>query len=329
MTIDAVLTHHTDTYASGVARFNELLADHLGVPFASAFDDGALMYRSPLLSFKCNELPRSAQQLLLARLTDGTWQRPQCFLHDWHDASLERSLIKACSVVWAGNLEINCAIADLHGAVREAWTPGLLMDRRVISRAEISVLSFGMAHKIQSSQFRRLRELLDASGRSYAVYVSSATHATSSAGADHAVYQEMHELFPAGLWFLGNLSDVAVYNRVLECTFFASFFPAGVRANNTSIAAAMENGAVCITNLDVHSPPEFVHMENILDINQLEALPSDLLELRRISVAAMETARARGWDALVSAMRADSREGSTAGGESNRELDPRASPAGP
>ena len=34
----------------------------------------------------------------------------------------------------------------------------------------------------------------------------------------------MHEVFPS-LYFLGNLSDVAVYNQLREATFFAAFFP--------------------------------------------------------------------------------------------------------
>ncbi len=302
MTIDAVLTHHTDTYASGVARFNQLLADHLGVPFASVFDDVARTYRRPLLSFKCSELSRSEAVLLRERLADGGWE-PSCFLHDWAAGPLERSMVAASSVVWAGNLAVRDAVASLHEDVREGWTPGLVRDCRVISSAEISVFSFGMAHKIQTRHFKRLRELLDESGKSYAVYVSSATHATSSVRADHAVYREMHELFPTGLWFLGNLSDVAVYNRLLTCTFFASFFPDGVRANNTSVAAAMEHGAVCITNLDGYSPSQYAHGVNMLDISRLEELPDDRLQLRRLSVAAIETARQRDWDSLAAAMR--------------------------
>ena len=53
----------------------------------------------------------------------------------------------------------------------------------------------------------------------------------------------------------------------------AAFFPSGVRANNGTVAAAMEHGAVVITNLDEFSPPEFVHMHNVVDINRCEELP--------------------------------------------------------
>jgi hypothetical protein len=115
----------------------------------------------------------------------------------------------------------------------------------------------------------------------------------------HLIFDELHEIFPDTLYFLGNLSDLAVYNYLRSSTFFASFFLGGVRANNGSVAAAMEKGAVVITNLDEHSPPEFVHLDNLIDIAQLTELPTDEGELEAISRRAAETARARGWDALV------------------------------
>jgi hypothetical protein len=161
------------------------------------------------------------------------------------------------------------------------------------------VFSFGMAHKIRTDLFRRLRQLLDASGCSYAVYVSAANHETTRMRDAHLIFDEMHDVFPQTLFFLGNLSDVAVFNYLRASTFFASFFLGGVRANNGSVAAAMEKGAVVITNLDEHSPPEFVHMDNVIDIERCEQLPRDPLVLQQISARAMETGRERGWDALV------------------------------
>jgi hypothetical protein len=176
-------------------------------------------------------------------------------------------------------------------------------DCRVFTPAEVSVFSFGMAHKIQTELFRRLRQLLEGTGRSYVVYVSTATHETKSTRDAQSVFEEMDEIFPGRLFFMGNLSDVAVYNQLRMSTFYAAFFPRGARANNTSVAAALEFGAVVLTNLDRHSPPELRHMENVIDLNRCEALPSDPLTLQRISVRAMETARERGWEALVARLR--------------------------
>ena len=111
----------------------------------------------------------------------------------------------------------------------------------------------------------------------------------------------MHGLFPS-LYFLGNLSDVAVHNQLRQSTFFAAFFPKGVRANNTTVAAAMETGAVVVTNLDAHSPPEYVHLENVIDIGRCAELPTDPAVLAGLRERAFATAKARGWDELVERM---------------------------
>ena len=205
--------------------------------------------------------------------------------------------------MFCGNLEVLDGAAAINPVAEPVWTPGLLLDQRLYTPAQLSVFSFGMAHKIRVEEFRRLRRLLETSARSYIITVSSANHETASMRDAQTVFEEMREIFPDALYFMGNLSDVAIYNALQTSTFFAAFFERGVRANNTSVAAAMEQGAVVITNLDRHSPREFQHMVNVIDIEQAEALPTDPLVLRRISVAAMETARSRGWEQLIARMR--------------------------
>src|SRR4029079_9458035 len=87
-------------------------------------------------------------------------------------------------------------------------------------------------------------------------------------------------------------------------TFLAAFFEKGLRANNTSVNAAMECGCAVITNLDEHSPRGLVHMKNVIDINQSDRLPdADLTQ--RIGSAAREIAHAQyGWDQLGAPLRA-------------------------
>jgi hypothetical protein len=228
--------------------------------------------------------------------------RPEAYLHNWAGSQIERELVARCARVWCGNLAVRAEVERLHANCRDAFTPGLILDQREFVPCEITVFSFGMAHKLRTESFRRLRQLLERSGRTYAVHVSTATHAASSIEEDSVVFEEMQALFPAHLYFLGHLSDVAIYNAVRDATFFASFFPGGVRANNTSVAAAMEQGAVVITNLDRYSPPEFQHGVNVLDIAQLTDLPTHRTELRRIGVAAAEVAQHRSWKALAGAL---------------------------
>lgn len=299
---DAVITHHRDGFRSGVARFNELLAHELGVPLHPLDAASLALPRQPLLSFKVSELGAPERALLeqLAGRAGAAWE---LFLHELCSDPLEDALVRGAVRVVAGNHEIAARLAAVRHDVQVAWTPGLLLDDRCFRPAEISIFSFGMAHKLRLDMFRKLRALLDAGGRSYVVYVSAANHETASLRDSQSVFEEMHEIFPEELFFLGNLSDVAVAHYLRECTFYAAFFGGGVRANNTSVASAMERGAVVVTNLDEHSPPELEHLRNVIDIGHCDRLPDDPLVLKQLSVAAMETGRGRSWQGLARVLR--------------------------
>jgi hypothetical protein len=295
--IDAVVTHHRDSFRSGVGRFNELLAERLGVPLFGIRRLPSAGCARPLLSFKVSELA-AAETAVLSKLVETRPFSWELFLHVYDGLDLEVGLVAGASRVHCGNHEIYAHARRLNPSCQILWSPGLILDERVFSKTEISVFSFGMAHKIRTDLFRRLRDLLDGSGCSYALYVSAANHETTRIRDAQLIFDELHEIFPA-LFFLGNLSDVAIFNYLRTSTFFATFFIGGARANNGSVAAAMEKGAVVITNLDEHSPPELVHLDNVIDVNQCRELPLDPLVLSRISGRAMETGRERGWDRLV------------------------------
>jgi hypothetical protein len=296
--IDAVVTDHLNTFASGVARFNAILAQELGVPLLGLADPALDEAARPLLSFKPGEL--NVDEEMRVRAIVGRDGRPfEVYLHDWRDLPVEREMVRRAARVWSGNAEVEEHVDSLHPDVRAAWTPGLLRDHRRFQPAEISVFSFGMAHKIRTDMFQKLKALLDESGRSYRLYVSTANHETSSVREAELVYAQMHELFPKGLYFMGNLSDVAVYNYLQTTSFFAAFFAHGVRANNTSVAAAMEQGCVVVTNLDEYSPPHLEHMVNIIDIERCEELPEDPLTLRELGLNAMRVSRERSWERLA------------------------------
>jgi hypothetical protein len=89
----------------------------------------------------------------------------------------------------------------------------------------------------------------------------------------------------------------------VDCTFLAAFFDKGLRANNTTVNAAMECGCAVITNLDEHSPAGLVHMRNVIDVGRCERLP-DAAEAERIGRAAREIAHGEyGWEQLVAQLR--------------------------
>jgi hypothetical protein len=302
--IEFIVSHRLNTFASGVARFNDIMAEHLGVRVIGLFEEDLPLTGVPLLSFKVSEFS-DVEREHLAELLDRTSWRSRVFVHDWAGTDVEERIVRAADVVYCGNHHVHAQVQKLNSRLEILWSPGLILDDRRFHPTAISVFTFGMAHKLRTEMFVRLRELLERSGLPWAVYVSSANHETAAIRDAQIVFEEVNALFPSGLFFLGNLSDVAVYNYLQDTTFFAAFFEGGVRANNGTVAAALEHGAVVITNLDEHSPPEYVHMRNLIDVRQCEELPSDPMVLKSIAVEAMATARQRRWPQLIDRLRAE------------------------
>jgi hypothetical protein len=136
------------------------------------------------------------------------------------------------------------------------------------------------------------------------MYVSTALHENTSFDGSFVVrFEELQSIFNGQVYFMGYLSDTAVFNHLMDCTFLAAFFEKGLRANNTTVNAAMECGCSVITNLDEFSPEGLVHMKNVIDINLCDRLP-DLEQNGRIGLAARDIAHARyGWERLVAQLR--------------------------
>ena len=298
---DGVLGYHLSPHGCGIAKFNATLAARLGVPIVHVFDPRAARLEKPLLSIKIAEFSE-ADHLALDRFVRALKpaQSLRIFLHQYGDSALEERLVRRADVVWCGNAEIVEQLRHIRPDAIEAWCPGSLRDATRFARPEISVFSFGMAHKVRTQHYRRLRELLEATGRSYAIYLSTALHEGTRFDDDFtAAFEELRELFNGRVYFLGFLSAAALFNQMCDATFVAAFFESGVRANNTSVNSAMECGAIVITNLDDRSPPEYVHLENAIDIGRCERLPVEPEERARIRAQALAVASHFGWDNLL------------------------------
>jgi hypothetical protein len=228
----------------------------------------------------------------------------ELFLHAFDATSIEQRLIAAAARVYVGNRELVDTLMPLRPDVVEAFCPGTLLNPQRFQRTELSVFTFGMAHKIRVPLYRRLHSLLEATGKSYSVYVSTALHENTSFDGSFVVrFEELQAIFGERVYFMGYLSDTAVFNHIVDCTFLAAFFEKGLRANNTSVNAAMECGCAVITNLDEHSPRGLAHMKNVIDVNACDRLP-DLEQAEKIGRAAREIAHADyGWDQLVAQLR--------------------------
>ena len=301
--IDCIAGYHLNPWTCGIAKFNTILARHLSLPVVGIGSADLKGYERPLLSLKLSEFTpddaRALHEWVMAH--EG---RYELFLHAFDGTATEHKLMASAARVYCGNRELSHELTPARPDIVELFCPGTLLNPQRFQRTELSVFTFGMAHKIRVPLYRRLRDLLDATGKSYSVYVSTALHENTSFDGSFVVrFEELQALFNGQVYFMGYLSDTAVFNQLVDCTFLAAFFEKGLRANNTTVNAAMECGCAVITNLDEHSPAGLVHLNNLIDINKCEQLP-DEAEAGRIGRAAREIAHAEyGWEQLVTQLR--------------------------
>jgi len=301
--IDCIAGYHLNPWTCGIAKFNDILARNLEVPVVGVGSPELQLHRRPLLSLKMSEFtPVDAQAL--AEWVEAHTGGFELFLHAFDGTPMEHRLVAAAARVYCGNRELSHTLAPSRPDIVELFCPGTLLNPQRFHQTELSVFTFGMAHKIRVPLYRRLRDLLDATGRSYSIFVSTALHENTSFDGSFIVrFEELQALFGGHVYFMGYLSDTAVFNHLVECNFLAAFFEKGLRANNTTVNAAMENGCAVITNLDEHSPHGLVHMKNVVDINMCDRLP-DVDTAATIGLAARDIAHSRyGWDSLVAQLR--------------------------
>lgn len=297
--IDCIAGYHLNPWTCGIAKFNTILARHLELPVVGIGTGDLAKYRRPLLSIKASEFSEH-DAAELDRWGQAHADRFELFLHAFDGTEIEWRLLAAAGRVCVGNAELHEMLRPVRPDVQEMFCPGTILSPQRFQKTELSVFTFGMAHKIRVPLYRELRDRLDATGKTYSVYVSTALHENTSFDGSFVVrFEELQSIFDRHVYFLGYLSDTAVYNHLMDCTFIAAFFEKGLRANNTTVNAAMESGCAVITNLDRHSPEGFVHMTNVIDINLCDRLPG-ADEARRIGVAAREIAHSRyGWEQLI------------------------------
>ena len=301
--IDCIAGYHLNPWTCGIAKFNAILAKHLDVHVVGIRAVELGNFERPLLSLKLSEF--TAQDAEDLDLWSASHQGQfELFLHAFDGTPIEQRLVASAGRVYVGNMELFQELKGARPDVQELFCPGTILNPQRFMNTDISVFTFGMAHKIRVPLYRRLQELLEATGQTYSVYVSTALHEnTSFDGSFVVTFEELQSIFNGQVYFMGYLSDTAVFNHLLDATYLAAFFEKGLRANNTTVNAAMECGCTVITNLDAHSPAGLQHMTNVLDINKCERLPSRE-EGEQIGRAAREIAMGQyGWDRLVAQLR--------------------------
>jgi hypothetical protein len=237
--IDAVLTHPHHPSLCGVVKFSEQLAARLGVPCHRNLHAAA---SHPLLSVKGSEGDASFRP-----------RAPYSFDLFAHDATgFVRGIAGYAKTVYAANSVIAAQLRELRPDVVSAWCPSTIHGNP--TRGVYNVLTFGMAHKLQTAHYQQLKADLDAEGLDYTVSVSTAVHEGSPWDETARVGDALREIFGDRLRVLGYLADDALARELAQCDAVALYFDPAVRENNTTYWAAVASGKRVITNVDDQSP---------------------------------------------------------------------------
>jgi hypothetical protein len=298
--IDCIAGYHLNPWTCGIAKFNQILARQLDLPVVGILDLPTSSALRPLVSLKLSEFASEHVRVLDQWATQRAGKY-EVFLHAVDHTDVEQRLIRNAAKVFCGNRELHATLKGLRPDIIELFCPGTILSPQRVHRTELQVFTFGMAHKIRVEYYRKLRDLLEGTRQTYKIFVSTALHEGTSFDESFIVrFEELQEIFQGRVYFMGYLSDTAVFNHLTDATFLAAFFEKGLRANNTTVNAAMECGCAVLTNLDEYSPLGYDHMSTVLDINRTDRLP-DIETLARIGQAARAVAHSRyGWDQLVS-----------------------------
>jgi len=215
-------------------------------------------YHQPLVSVKLSEFSGPDLRQLDA------WLRSHAgmfdtFFHALDGGETEERLIAASRRVLVGNAEL---VGQLQGRHPTCGNSGAGHDPRAqrIEPTDISVFTFGMhtrsaCHTTEScgTCSRRLARPTKCLCR------RPFTENTSFDDTFIVRFEELQAVFNGQIYFMGYLSDTAVFNHLMDATFLAAFFENGLRANNTTVNAAMECGCAVVTNLDEYSPAGYEH----------------------------------------------------------------------
>lgn len=269
----SIVGYHLNPLKCGVARFNQQLAQRLGVPVVPHDADWG---DRPLLSLKWAEIDDSGRRQVLTRAA----------LHSgysvlWHDAGSPAVEMRARRVWSAADIGI----------------PSLLPE---LEPRHVRLFSFGMAHKVHASRYRRVRELLESAGKTWSLRVSVALHEGTDLDEAALHFEGLGDVLGAEtVTVLGCLTDAATREELARADVVCAFFDGGARANNTSLHAAMQAGRPVLTNLDDASPDWMLPGNTVMDLRTLRRWPS-MGEWRQVAArGGLVSARRYSWDAVI------------------------------
>jgi len=246
-------------------------------------DELTIELQHPIVSVKVSEISNADLSQIQNQV--GNLSSYSLIVHDFHDGPFLANLVSNATKVMGLNKEISLRLRNLRSDVIVGHTVASYEQLESFVESNLTLITFGMAHKIQSARYRKVASLLKFDQRSHILEISSALHeGTQFDDSFFEVGDEIAEFFEGRVRFLGFLADPEVSRRVARANAMLAFFPNGARENNNSVLSAMHLAIPVITNLDELSPTWLKHNETVFDIERLEKFPTDS-ELKRVGFA--------------------------------------------
>src|SRR5687767_11974582 len=144
--IDCIAGYHLNPWTCGIAKFNAILARELSLPVVGLAAPELKDYSRPLLSIKMSEFtPADAQAL--SEWVEAHVGRFEIFFHAFDGTEFEKRLLATAARVYCGNRELSHQLAPARPDIVELFCPGTLLNSARFQKTELSVFTFGMAHK--------------------------------------------------------------------------------------------------------------------------------------------------------------------------------------
>ena len=284
----------------GVARFNHTLAKFIGAKYVQIFDCKNIEPKKTILSIKISEFEKNEIKKLNKFLINNS-KKYSVFFHDFNNLEIEKKILKHSCEIFSGNENIKLKIKKNGYDAVSLWCPNSNDEKIIFEKRQITFFSFGMAHKVKTIYYKKLKKIMDNSKIDYSIYLSTALHENTNFEENfYEAFQELKKIFKKNIYFLGFLSDRAIFNYLRNADYFLAFFQNGIRENNTSSYFAFENRIPLITNLDKSSPDKFKHDKNLIDINEIKTLNYNKKQIKNVtSSAKLMYDKYYSWDNLV------------------------------
>jgi hypothetical protein len=276
-----ILGLHPNSEFCGVSRFNRILSEKLGTRLLDLSENALENTGLVLLSIKFSELDLYLTDVNRKNgsIDENFPSTFDIFIHDAPQNIDHWRILECARHIYCGNAEIFEQVNVRLSNSTPMWSPSTLPSILEVSKtnATIKFLCFGMAHKIHIRSHQILRDWLRKSGVDFTMMVSASPHEGEDFfDSSRRIRESFHDLYGTSFVWAGYLGEKILLREMAESDCFVSFYPKGLRENNSSAMAALSFGLRVITNVDSLTPKILKNHPMVIDIMSLNCADFNL-----------------------------------------------------